>query len=579
MSKSTFPIPEPRQPVPSDLEIAQSAALEPILSVAERSGLSADDLEPYGRYKAKVHLDVREKLAHRPLGRYIDVTAITPTPLGEGKTTTTIGLSQGLGRLGRRVFTCIRQPSMGPTFGIKGGAAGGGYSQVIPMEEFNLHLTGDLHAVTAAHNLMSAAIDNHLHHGNELRIDPFSITWPRVVDLNDRALRKVNVGLGGKLNGHPRESSFDIAVASEVMAILALSTDLRDLRTRLGRIVIGTNAEGRPVSAEDLKVAGAMTVLLKDAMMPTLLQTLEHTPALVHAGPFANIAHGNSSVVADQIALRAGDYVVTESGFASDMGMEKFMDIKCRASGLRPDCVVVVATIRALKMHGGLGRVVAGKPLPKELTTENLDALRKGSENLAAHIRIAKLFGVPVVVAVNQFSTDTDAEVRLLEKIAVDAGAEGAAMSDHWARGGAGAEELARKVEAACAKGKDFRFLYELEATIKEKIETIATKVYGADGVDYLPAAEEKIKLYTQFGYDRMPICMAKTHLSISHDPKLKNVPKGFRLPIRDVRASVGAGFLYPLCGDMQTMPGLPSHPAFEKVDFDFETGRVVGLF
>ena len=570
---------DPRRPVPSDLEIAQEAPIEPIVSIAERAGLGVDDLEMYGKYKAKVHLDVREKFARRPLGKYIDVTAITPTPLGEGKTTTTIGLSQGLGRLGRNVFTCIRQPSMGPTFGIKGGAAGGGYSQVIPMEDFNLHLTGDLHAVTAAHNLCSAALDNHIHHGNALKIDPFSITWPRVVDLNDRALRKINVGLGGKLNGYPRESGFDISVASEVMAILALSTDLRDLRTRLGRIVIGTNTEGRPVTAEDLKVAGAMTVLLKDAMMPTLLQTLEHTPALVHAGPFANIAHGNSSVVADQIALRLADFVVTESGFASDMGMEKFMDIKCRASGLSPDCVVLVATIRALKMHGGLGKVVAGKALPKELTDENLPALEKGAANMAAHIRIAKLFGVPVVVAVNQFSTDTDAEVRLLEKIAVDSGAEGAAMSDHWARGGAGALELAKKVEAACSKSKSFRFLYDAAAPIKEKIEVIATKVYGADGVDYLPAAEEKVKLYTQLGYDKMPICMAKTHLSLSHDPKLKNVPKGFRLPIRDIRAAVGAGFLYPLCGDMQTMPGLSSSPAFERVDMDFATNKVVGLF
>ncbi len=579
MKKSTYPLPEFKRPVPSDLAIAQEAVLEPVASVAERVGLTPDDLEMYGKHKAKVHLEVRERFAARPMGKYIDVTAITPTPLGEGKTTTTIGLAQGLGRLGRSVFTCIRQPSMGPTFGIKGGAAGGGYSQVVPMEDFNLHLTGDLHAVTAAHNLLSAAIDNHIHHGNALKIDMFSITWPRVVDLNDRALRKITVGLGGKLNGYPRESGFDISVASEVMAILALSTDLKDLRARLGRVVIGTNTEGRPVTAEDLKVAGAMTVLLKDAMMPTLLQTLEHTPALVHAGPFANIAHGNSSVVADQIALRLGEYVVTESGFASDMGMEKFMDIKCRASGLKPDCVVLVATIRALKMHGGLGKVVAGKALPKELTTENLPALEKGAANMAAHIRIAKLFGVPVVVAVNQFTTDTDKEIKLVEKIAVDAGAEGAAMSDHWASGGAGALDLARKVEAACAKPSAFRFLYDAAAPIKEKIEAIATKVYGADGVDYLPAAEEKVALYTKLGYDKMPICMAKTHLSLSHDPKLKNVPKGFRLPIRDIRASVGAGFLYPLCGDMQTMPGLSSSPAFERVDLDFATNKVVGLF
>jgi len=566
-------------PVPSDLEIVQEAAVEPILKVAERVGLRAEDVDLHGRYKAKVHLDVVRRLEGRPLGKYVDVTAITPTPLGEGKTTTTIGLSQGLGRLGKRVFTCIRQPSMGPTFGIKGGAAGGGYSQVIPMEEFNLHLTGDIHAVSAAHNLLAAAIDNHLWHGNALRIDPYSVTWPRVLDLNDRALRQVVVGLGGSENGPPRETGFDIAVASEVMAILALTTDLRDLRARLGRIVFGMDEDGKPLTAEDLKVAGAMTVLLRDALMPTLVQTLEHTPAFIHAGPFANIAHGNSSVIADRIALRLGDYVVTESGFAADMGMEKFMDIKCRASGLQPDCVVVVATIRALKMHGGAGKVVAGKPLPPELVSENLPALEKGSANLAAHIRIAGLFGVPVVVAVNRFHTDTEREVRLVEKIATEAGAEAAVMSDHWAKGGAGAVDLARAVDAACQKPKNFRFLYPLDIPIKDKIETIATKVYGADGVDYLPAAEKKIRLYTERGWDRLPICMAKTHLSISHEPSWKNVPGNFRLPIRDIRASVGAGFLYPLCGDMRTMPGLPSHPAFENVDIDPDTGRIRGLF
>jgi formate--tetrahydrofolate ligase len=572
-------IPIPKTPVPSDLDIAQEAFCEPILAVAQRVGLTEDDLDLYGKYKAKVHLDVRDKLAKKPLGHYIDVTAITPTPLGEGKTTTTVGLSQGLGRLGKMVVTCIRQPSQGPTFGIKGGAAGGGYSQVIPMEDFNLHLTGDIHAVSAAHNLLSAAIDNHFFHGNELKIDPFSITWPRVLDLNDRALRKIVHGLGGKENGDPREGGFDIAVASEVMAILALATDLRDLRARLGKIVIGTNKDQKPVTAEDLKVAGAMAVLLKDAIMPTLLQTLEHTPALVHAGPFANIAHGNSSIIADQIALRLGDYVVTESGFGADIGMEKFMDIKCRASGLQPSCVVLVATIRALKMHGGAGNVVAGKPLPKELTGENLVALEKGAANMAAHIRIARLFGVPVVVAVNRFSTDTDKEIKLLEKVALEAGAFRAVMTDHWAKGGAGAEELARATIEACEQKRDFRFLYPLDIPIKDKIEAIAMKVYGADGVDFLPAAQKKLKLYTDLGYDKLPICMAKTHLSISHEPTWKGVPKGFRLPVRDIRASVGAGFLYPLCGDMRTMPGLPSRPAFEAVDIDFETNRVKGLF
>ncbi len=579
MSRSDVTYPEPRTPVPSDLEIAQEATVLPILDIARKVGLTADDLELYGRTKAKVHLDVADRLADRPLGRYVDVTAITPTPLGEGKTTVTVGLSQGLGRIGKKVVTCIRQPSMGPTFGIKGGAAGGGYSQVIPMEDFNLHLTGDIHAVSLAHNLLSAAIDNHIHHGNALGIDPFSITWPRVVDLNDRALRSVVLGLGGKANGRPRESGFDIAVASEVMAILALSTDLADLRGRLARIVIGTTGDGRPVTAEDLEVAGAMTVLLKDALMPNLLQTLEHTPAFVHAGPFANIAHGNSSVLADRIALRVGEFVVTESGFGSDIGMEKFMDIKCRVSGLVPDCVVLVATVRALKMHGGLGKVVAGKPLPPELQSENLEALQKGSVNLVAHIENARLFGVPVVVALNRFGTDTDAELALLAKIARDAGADDAVACDVWAQGGGGAVDLAEAVDRASAKEKSFRFLYPLDVSIEEKIETIARRVYGADGIDLLPEAKKKIKRYTDLGYANLPICMAKTHLSLSHDPKLKGRPKGFVLPIRDVRASVGAGFLYPLCGDMMTMPGLPSKPAFSGVDVDLATGRIVGLF
>jgi formyltetrahydrofolate synthetase len=569
----------PRTPVPSDLEIAQEAPLDPILDIAARVGLRPEDLDLYGAHKAKVHLDVRDTFADRPLGTYIDVTAITPTPLGEGKTTTAVGLSQGLGRLGHSVFTTLRQPSMGPTFGIKGGAAGGGYSQVIPMEDFNLHLTGDIHAVSVAHNLLAAAIDNHLTHGNTLNLNPFSVTWGRVVDLNDRALRNVVIGLGGKPNGYPRESMYDIAVASEVMAILALSTGLADLRTRLGKIVIGTTFDGEPVTAEDLKVAGAMAVLLKDALMPTLMQTLEHTPVLVHTGPFANIAHGNSSIVADQIALRLADYVVTESGFGSDIGMEKFMDIKCRASGLTPDVVVIVATIRALKMHGGLGKVIAGRPLPPELTTENLDALEKGAANLVAHIGIAKRYGVPVVVAVNHFHTDTDNEVELLRKIAVEAGAEDAVKTDHWAQGGKGAMDLAEAVVKAAAQPKDFSFLYPLDMPIRDKIELIATRVYGADGVDFMDDADKKIRLYTKLGYDNLPICMAKTHLSLSHDPSAKGAPKHFRLPVRDIRASVGAGFLYPLCGTMRTMPGLPSRPAFENVDIDVKTGKVQGLF
>jgi formyltetrahydrofolate synthetase len=578
--------------MPSDLEIAQAAKLKPILELAQEIGLSPNDLEPYGWYKAKVHLDVLERFKDRPNAKYIDVTAITPTPLGEGKTTTTVGLSQALGsQLKKRVFTCIRQPSMGPTFGIKGGAAGGGYSQIVPMEDFNLHLTGDIHAVGAAHDLMAAAIDARMMHERELgdkslaaaglkrlNIDPFSILWNRVVDVSDVALRQIIIGLGGPQNGMPRQSGFDITVASEVMAILALATSLQDLRQRLGRIVFGTDTKGNPLTAEDLGVAGAMTVLLKDALMPNLMQTLENTPAFVHAGPFANIAHGNSSCIADMIAVKLADYVVTESGFGSDLGMEKFFNIKCRVSGLIPNCVVIVATVRALKMHGGLGKVVAGKPLPPELTVENLEYLEKGCANLVAHINIARLFGIPVVVAINRFTTDTDREIALIRKVAIDAGAEDAVPCEHWAKGGAGAVDLAEAVLKASEKPSNFKFLYDVNLPIKEKIEIIATKVYGASGVDYLPAAEEKIELYTKLGYDKTPICMAKTHLSLSHDPALKGAPKGFRIPVRDIRASVGAGFLYPLCGEMRTMPGLPRRPAFMDVDLTPD-GKVVGLF
>jgi formate--tetrahydrofolate ligase len=561
----------------SDLDIAQAAQLKPIAEIAGAYGLDENDLDFYGRYKAKVHLDVLKRIAGRPQGKYVVVTAITPTPLGEGKTVITIGLSQALHHIGKRVATCIRQPSMGPTFGIKGGAAGGGYSQVVPMEEFNLHLTGDIHAVSIAHNLLSAAIDAHMFHGNQLDIDPHAITWQRVVDLNDRALRSVIVGLGGKANGNPRETGYDIAVASEVMAVLALSTDLFDLRKRLGRIVIGTTSKGKAVTADDLKVAGAMTVLLRDALMPNILQTLEHNLAFVHCGPFANIAHGNNSIVADQIALRVADFVVTESGFGADMGMEKFMDIKCRYSGLRPSAVVVVATLRALKMHGGAGRVVAGKALPKEIAEENLPALEKGVANLRKQIENARLFGVPCVVAVNHFIGDSDKEIAFVEQVAREAGAEGAYLSDVHAKGGAGGEELARAVVAACEKPAQFNFLYPLDLPIKDKIEIIARKVYGASAIEYQPDAEKKIKLYTDLGFAKLPICMAKTHLSLSHDPNKKGAPTGFTLPIRDIRASVGAGFLYPLCGEMMTMPGLPSVPAFQKIDIDPD-GKVVGL-
>jgi formate--tetrahydrofolate ligase len=564
--------------VQSDLEIAQQAKLKPILEVAEALGLQKDELEPYGWYKAKVHLSVRDRLKDRPNGKYIDVTAITPTPLGEGKTVTTIGLSQALGHLGKRVMTCIRQPSLGPVFGIKGGAAGGGYAQVVPMEDFNLHLTGDIHAVGVANNLLAAMVDAHIKHGNQLNLDPGSISWRRSIDLNDKwAVYNIISGLGGE-NRVLRETGFDITVASEVMAILALATDLKDLRQRLARIIVAQTRDGEPVTAEDLKAAGAMCVLLKDAIMPNLMQTLEHTPVFVHAGPFANIAHGNSSVIADQIAIKLADYLVTESGFGADCGMEKFFNIKCRASGLIPNCVVIVATVRALKMHGGLGRVVAGKALPKELVTENLPALDKGCENLVKHIENARLFGVPVVVAINRFTQDTDKEIALIRERSVTAGAEGAYLSEVWANGGKGGVELAEAVMAACEKKSDFKFLYDLNAPIKTKIETIATKIYGADGVDFAPLAERKIDMFTKWGLDKLPICMAKTHLSLTHDPAVKGRPRGFRIPIRDVRPSVGAGFLYPLLGEMSTMPGLPSRPAAVDVDID-DQGRIVGLF
>ncbi|MGA2820993.1 MAG: formate--tetrahydrofolate ligase [Anaerolineales bacterium] len=615
-------------PVPTDIDIAQAAKLKPILQIADEVGLRPSDLELFGQYKAKVHLEVRDRLARRPQGKYIDVTAITPTPLGEGKTTTTCGLSQAMGaHLGLNVFTCIRQPSQGPTFGIKGGAAGGGYSQVVPMEDFNLHLTGDIHAVSAANNLLAAAIDARMLHERatpdddrlakalcpdgyiaptvrkrmqklgikaekledlssadqrrlfRLDIDPKSITWQRVVDINDRLLRQIQIGLGEDERGNERVTGFDISVASEVMAILALTNSLEDMRGRLGRIVIGTSSKGDPITAEDLGVAGAMTVLMKDAIMPNLLQTLEGTPAFVHAGPFANIAHGNSSIVADQIALKLADYVVTESGFGADIGMEKFMDIKCRYSGLIPNVVVIVATVRAMKMHGGGPKVVAGRPLDRAYTEENLALLEKGAANLVKHIQNVKLYGVPVVVAVNSFKYDSQAEIKLVQRIAEEAGAEGAFKCTHWMQGGKGAIELAEAVAAAAKKTNHFEFLYPLDWSIKQKIETIAKKIYGADGVDYAPEAEAKIALYTKLGFDKLPINMAKTHLSFTADPAIKGVPKGWKLPVRDIRASVGAGFLYPLCGAMRTMPGLPTRPVFYDVDLNLKTGKVVGLF
>jgi len=561
-----------------DIEIAQQAKMKPIMEIAKSVGLEEDDLEYYGKYKAKVSLEVLKRFQKRPNGKYIVVTAITPTPLGEGKTVTTIGVSQAMAVIGKKVFTTLRQPSLGPVFGIKGGAAGGGYSQVVPMEDFNLHLTGDVHAVSIAHNLLSAFVDAHILHGNKLKIDPLSVTWRRVVDVSDRALRQIVVGLGGSENGYPRESGFDISVASEVMAILALTTDLFDLRKRLARIVIGVTYDGKPVTAEDLKCAGSMTVLLKDAIKPNLMQTLEHTPVFVHAGPFANIAHGNNSIIADQIALKLADYVVTEAGFGADCGCEKFMNIKCRYSGLQPNAVILTSTVRALKMHGGAGKVIAGKDLPKELIEENFSALEKGLENLEKHVENVRLFGVPVVVAINRFTTDTDKEIEFIRQRAKGYGAEDAVPLEVWAKGGKGGTELAEAVVKACEKPSQFQFLYPLEASIKQKIETIATKIYGADGVDYLPAAERKIKMYTEMGFDKLPINMAKTHLSLSHDPSVKGRPRNYRIPIRDVNASVGAGFLYPLLGEMRTMPGLPSVPAGTFIDID-EQGRVVGLF
>ena len=633
MPRAFTPTPLNRvKPVPSDIEIAQASALKPITQVGEELGLLPDELELYGPYKAKIKLEVLERLKDVPDGKYIDVTAITPTPLGEGKTTTTVGLSQALGaHLGKRVMTCIRQPSQGPTFGIKGGAAGGGYSQVIPMEEFNLHLTGDIHAITAANNLLASAIDVRILHEADatdeqlfnrlfppdkqgkrrfgramlgrakklgitatdpdqmtpeerrrycrLDIDPASITWRRVLDTSDRFLRGVTVGRGSEEEKFARETGFDITVASEIMAVLALTTDLADMRRRLGQMVIGLSRSGEAINADDLGVGGALAVLMRDAIKPNLMQTLEGTPALVHAGPFANIAHGNSSILADKIGLKLADYVITESGFGADMGMEKFFDIKCRYSGLIPSAVVLVATVRALKMHGGGPKVVAGKPLDAAYTSENLDLLRAGLPNMLHHIKIARKYGIPVVVAVNSFAADTPAELELIRKTAIEeGGAEDALVCRHWELGGEGAVDLAKAVVKACEKPSNFQFLYPLDLSIKQKIEAIAAEIYGADGVDYLPEAETRIEEYTRLGFNKLPICMAKTHLSLSHDATLKGVPTGFRIPVRDIRASVGAGFLYPLLGTMSTMPGLPTRPVFNDIDLDPATGKILGL-
>jgi formate--tetrahydrofolate ligase len=570
--------PASSRPIPPDIEIAQSATLRPIAEIAAQMGLGPDDIEPHGTHVAKIRLDAIARLADRPRARYILVTALTPTPLGEGKTTTTVGLAQAMGQVGRTATLAIRQPSMGPTFGIKGGAAGGGYSQVVPMAECNLHLTGDIHAVTAANNLLAAMIDNHLYHGNALGIDPYGITWRRVLDVSDRVLRRLVVGLGGKGDGPPRETGFDIAVASEVMAILALTTSLGDLRARMGRIVFGYARDGRALTAEDLRAAGAMTVLMKDALKPNLVQTLEHGPALVHAGPFANIAHGNSSILADLVGMRTADYCITEAGFGADIGAEKFFNIKCRASGLTPDAAVLVATVRALKLHSGRFRVSPGRPLPPEMLVENPDDVHAGAANLLRQIEIVRLHGVTPVVCINRFATDHPSELDAVGEIAAAAGVRWA-VSDHWAQGGRGAVDLARAVIAAAEEPSDFRHLYDLAQPIRAKIEMIARRVYGAGEVKYEAQAEAQIDRYSALGYGKLPVCMAKTHLSFSDDPKAVGAPSGFTLRVREVRANVGAGFLTALLGEMRTMPGLPSHPAAEQVDIDVETGRVVGLF
>jgi formyltetrahydrofolate synthetase len=583
------------KPVPSDIDIAHAAELIPIREIAAGLDLVEDDMDLHGKYKAKVHLDVLDKFADRPQGKYIDVTAITPTPLGEGKTTTTVGLTEAMGsELGKNVMCCIRQPSMGPTFNIKGGAAGGGYSQVIPMEDFNLHLTGDIHAISVAHNLVAAAIDTRMYHESRqsdaalarrgidrrLDVDPETITWNRVVDVCDRSLREIEVGHNDAERSEyfPRKTGYDITVASELMAILALATSLKDLRERVGKVVFALDKQGNPLSLEDLGVAGAVTILLRDALMPTLMQTLEGQPAFVHAGPFANIAHGNSSIIADQIAVKMADYVVTESGFGADIGMEKFFNIKCRYSGLIPNAVVLVATIRALKMHGGGPTVKPGAPLDKAYTEENLELLEKGLDNLGAHIRNARRFGIPVVVAVNRFTDDTDAEVEMVRDYALEQGAFESVPTEHWADGGEGAAQLAEAVVEACEQPSDFEFLYPLDWSIKEKIEHIAKEIYSAADVTYSEKAEAQIANYKKSGFGDLPICMAKTHLSISHDPDLKGAPSGFTLPVREVRASVGAGFIYPLIGTMSTMPGLATRPAYMEMDIDTETGEVIGL-
>ncbi len=561
---------------PTDLEIARAASPKPMAEIASMMGIGEHLLEPYGSDLAKIRLEAIDELSDRPKAKYVVVTAITPTPLGEGKTTTTVGLGQAMKHVGKNAVISLRQPSMGPTFGIKGGAAGGGYSQVIPMELLNLHLTGDFHAVTAAHNLLAAMIDNHLHHGNVLGLDIDNITWRRVLDVNDRALRNVIIGLGGKMDGVVRQTGFDITAASEVMAILALATSLDDMRTRLGRIVVGYTADGTPVTAEHLHGAGSMAVMMRDALAPNLLQTIENTPVIVHAGPFGNIAHGNSSVVGDLVGIRGGDYLVTEAGFGADMGAERFFNIKCRASGLAPDAAVLVATVRALKAHSGKYKIVAGKDLPDDLLAENPDDVAAGAANLRKQIENVKAHGVTPVVAINGFPTDHDSEHAAIRRIAEEMGAR-VAVCTHFSDGGAGATELAEAVIEACEEQSGFHMLYDDSDSLKSKIEKVATTIYGAERVEYTSVANKQLLNYEDNGFGNLPVCIAKTHLSISGDASLKGAPTGHTLTVREARASVGAGFVYPICGEMRTMPGLGTSPAAARIDFD-EHGEIVGL-
>lgn len=553
----------------SDIEIAQGTVMKPIVEIADSIGLSQDDIELYGKYKAKISLEVWERLKDKPSGKLVLVTAINPTPAGEGKTTNTVGLGQALNILGKKAIIALREPSLGPSFGIKGGAAGGGYSQVVPMEDINLHFTGDFHAVTTAHNLLAAMLDNHIHQGNELNIDPRRIVLRRVMDLNERALRNIVLGLGGKINGVPRESGFDITVASEVMACLCLATDLMDLKDRFKRIVVAYTYDNKPVTAEDLKAAGSMTLLMKDAIKPNLVQTLENTPAFVHGGPFANIAHGANSIVATKIGLKLADYLITEAGFGADLGAEKFFNIVCRFGNLKPDAVVLVATVRALKNHGGVA-----KDLLEEL---NMPALERGAENLEKQLENINKFGVPVVVALNEFPTDTAEEIDLIVQKCAALGAR-VAISQVWAKGGAGGTELAQQVIAAAETPSSFKPLYELEQPLKQKIETVCREIYGADGVNYSDSANKILAEYEELGYGNLPVCLAKTQYSLSDNPDLKGRPRGFKVEIGEVRLSAGAGFIVPLTGSIMTMPGLGKTPAAAKIDIKAD-GEIIGLF